>query len=585
MKQLPFLIHDKDDLVEALAGAELAAKAMTNPSILVSVLLDCENEELFARINSAILEKFPSAQIFGSVSTGEIINGKILEEGIIVSFSLFETSKVEVLGFDFSSEEGAAIGGRLTAYIKANPDVRAVKMIAAGLHINLKPLFKKLSEVDKDIVFFGGLADEGSLGKNSLVFAKGKIIRNGVAIVIFSGRELFVTTCSSFGWRPLGRKMKITRTDGEFCVLEVDDKPIVDVFEQYLGIENTDEIMKETSTFPFYIERSGMVVARQPLICRSDGGVVFNADMRVGEEVRFSYGDPSIIIENASTMQDSLAEFRPEAIYVVSCLARWLLLAQDIKAEIAVMRALAPSSGFYAYGEFMRTAAGELMINNMMLVTVGMREGEAKDNKPIKLVHPQLQKSRSAILAHLVKLVQSTTKELESSHKELAHLVRIDRLTGILLNRGATEHRLEELLENARLYNKPLSVMMMDVDDFKHINDSYGHTMGDRALREIAKILRDNTRAATDAPGRWGGDEFFVVFGNTTVEVATKIANRIIKLVRELKCLPDGKRITTSIGVVAAKHDDTPDSLYSRADRALYAAKLANGKNNVTVQH
>lgn len=585
MRQLPFLVHDKDDLVEAIAEAGLAVKAMNNPSILVSILLDCEDEDLFLRINNAIIEKFPDAQIFGSVSTGEIINGKILEEGIIISFSLFETSEAWVLGFDFEKEESSVAGNRLLSRINADKAVRAVKMIAAGLHLNLKPLFKKLSNVDKNIVFFGGLADEGSLGKNSLVFANGEVIRNGVAIVIFSGSELFVSACSSFGWRPLGRKMKITRTDGEFCVLEIDNKPIVDVFEAYLGIENTDEIMKETSTFPFYIERSGMVLARQPLICRSDGGVLFNADMREGEEVRFSYGDPSIIIENASIMQDSLADFRPEAIYVVSCLARWLLLSQDIKAEIAVMRDLAPSSGFYAYGEFMRTPAGELMVNNMMLVTVGMREGGPKYDKPIKIVHPQLQKSRSAIIAHLVKLVQSTTKDLEISHKELEHLVRIDRLTGILLNRGATEHRLEELLENARIYNEPLAVMMMDVDDFKHINDNYGHTMGDRALREIAKILRDNTRTATDAPGRWGGDEFFVVFGNTTVEVATKIANRIIKLVRELDFLPDGKNITTSIGVVAARHDDTPDTLYNRADKALYAAKLANGKNNVTVQY
>jgi diguanylate cyclase (GGDEF)-like protein len=125
--------------------------------------------------------------------------------------------------------------------------------------------------------------------------------------------------------------------------------------------------------------------------------------------------------------------------------------------------------------------------------------------------------------------------------------------------------------------------MMMDVDDFKGVNDQHGHATGDETLRRIAAILRRNTRKGIDIPGRWGGDEFLVVFGDTDMATARMIAERIRRLVAELP-LPDGEGfVTTSIGVVAATPEDTADRLFRRADAALYDAKLSQGKNQVVV--
>jgi diguanylate cyclase (GGDEF)-like protein len=140
------------------------------------------------------------------------------------------------------------------------------------------------------------------------------------------------------------------------------------------------------------------------------------------------------------------------------------------------------------------------------------------------------------------------------------------------------------MLSQAQEFGEPLSVLMMDVDDFKTINDSYGHAVGDDTLKTIASVLRKNTRRGTDIPGRWGGDEFFVILPETTRYVAAEIAQRICRSIEQATILPDGTNITASIGVVSADREDTPGTLFKRVDEALYVAKQVRGKNDVVVR-
>jgi predicted signal transduction protein with EAL and GGDEF domain len=116
---------------------------------------------------------------------------------------------------------------------------------------------------------------------------------------------------------------------------------------------------------------------------------------------------------------------------------------------LSVSRHLAPSSGFYAYGEFMRNKSGEIMVSNMTLVTVGMREGLMSGRRETVVMQSgrELKQHRS-IMAHLVRFIETTTKELELSNQKLAKLAKIDRLTD-LYNRGETEAGLRRMLDQA----------------------------------------------------------------------------------------------------------------------------------------
>ena len=583
MKQIPFAIQTRKELDSCIEQVQQEARKMKNvASVLVSVFVDKADNHIFEALTQTIQSSFPEAQVVGSVSMGEIIDGNLMEHGIVLTFTLFECSQVRALAYDFHEISSEDAGREVLAILNADRNATAVEVIAAGFHLDINPFFRQASRSKSEIVFFGGLADDGSLGQNGLVFARNESIRYGLIVVIFSGSRLHVQGSSSFGWKPLGRTMTITKMDGEFCLQELDHCPAVEVFERYLGIKNTDQFLIDALTFPFYFERNDSVLARHPRRCREDGGMMFGADFREGEKVRLAYGDPGTILENALALQDRLASFKPEAIFMVSCVARWMLLGSDTEQELSASQQLAPSSGFYAYGEFMRNKSGEIMVSNMTLMTVGMREGLMSGRREVAVMQrPKLKQNRS-IMAHLVRFIETTTKELELSNQKLAKLAKIDRLTD-LYNRGETEAGLHWMLDRARQEHKPISVMMMDVDNFKEINDQYGHAAGDEALRRIAAILRRNTRKGIDIPGRWGGDEFLVIFSDTDVETAKIIAERIRRLVSELS-LPDGNgNVTTSIGVVVAKPEDTADSLFRRVDGALYDAKLSQGKNQVVV--
>ncbi|HAP27496.1 MAG TPA: GGDEF domain-containing protein [Achromobacter sp.] len=145
-----------------------------------------------------------------------------------------------------------------------------------------------------------------------------------------------------------------------------------------------------------------------------------------------------------------------------------------------------------------------------------------------------------------------------------------DALTG-LANRAALDRRFARALEQARRYSRPLSIVMLDIDHFKSINDEFGHQMGDRVLKEFADLLVSGLRGS-DAVGRWGGEEFLLLCPETSSQQAAAFAERLCEQSRALS-FSTGQTQTLSAGVAELNATDTVDSLLRRADAALYRAK------------
>jgi diguanylate cyclase (GGDEF)-like protein len=165
----------------------------------------------------------------------------------------------------------------------------------------------------------------------------------------------------------------------------------------------------------------------------------------------------------------------------------------------------------------------------------------------------------------------------------LAYAATVDALTG-LLNRTYLDGRLHQEFERARRAANPLAVVMADVDDFKIINDTYGHQIGDAVLQVVGAIIRSAVRVF-DVCARYGGDEFAILMPSTDHASAFACAERIRRRVSEYRSdplAPVVPSLTMSIGVAVIEGGDTPAELILRADRALYQAKAA-GKNCVRV--
>lgn len=175
------------------------------------------------------------------------------------------------------------------------------------------------------------------------------------------------------------------------------------------------------------------------------------------------------------------------------------------------------------------------------------------------------------MVAYLLELL----RRLARAKLELEELARRDSMTG-LLNRRAFFEAAEAAIQRARRSSRPLTLLVLDADHFKSINDSYGHAAGDEALRLIARTLLAATRRS-DVVGRIGGEEFAVLLDGAAPDEAALVAERIVSAVRLLDFERGGERVTLSVsaGLAVLEPGLDLDGLFSRADAALYAAKRA----------
>ena len=187
-----------------------------------------------------------------------------------------------------------------------------------------------------------------------------------------------------------------------------------------------------------------------------------------------------------------------------------------------------------------------------------------------------------ANLLKTLKEADSTIMKLQEEILQLEKESNIDPLTK-LYNKRALLKDMDSILEYGKDKKLDLSIIIFDLDDFKNINDTYGHIAGDKTLIYIGKVLKNNLRKEVKVY-RFGGEEFVVVLNRTEIDEAAKIANRILKTINESKLIYKNNtiQITLSGGITDHRVGDTTDSIIERADRALYEAKTT-GKNKVVV--
>lgn len=179
----------------------------------------------------------------------------------------------------------------------------------------------------------------------------------------------------------------------------------------------------------------------------------------------------------------------------------------------------------------------------------------------------------------LEKLVDERTLELEREKDNFEKLSVTDQLTG-LNNRHYLEKTFEYEKNQSRRYHTDVSVILIDLDNFKSVNDDYGHNIGDIFLKEFSDILKSSLRD-TDSVGRWGGEEFLVVLPKADLIEAKEVAEKIRKIIQKSEFSHIGNR-TASFGVATLLNEESLNDILNRADKALYKAKNS-GRNRVEI--
>ena len=209
-------------------------------------------------------------------------------------------------------------------------------------------------------------------------------------------------------------------------------------------------------------------------------------------------------------------------------------------------------------------------------------EGLMKDTHAMQT---DIVRSRDSMMQQTadVEVAQQKIQQLQAELSQLSEKVSIDQLTGVLNRRGLDEAMLREI-SRAQRGASSLCVALLDIDNFKHFNDNYGHHVGDTALQHLAKVIQETLRP-TDIAARFGGEEFVILLPDTSIDAAIETISRLQRALTKQFFLGNNERllITFSAGIALFRATEEQATVLNRADQAMYLAKKA-GKNRVMTE-
>lgn len=223
----------------------------------------------------------------------------------------------------------------------------------------------------------------------------------------------------------------------------------------------------------------------------------------------------------------------------------------------------------------METTMEEIQAAASVEEIFSLKNGIIKEFGEMRVSSQSMKSELNAYKKH----TQSLSSKMEHSQAKAL----VDSLTNVL-NRNAYDMKINQVIRDYFKTGKIFCLLVIDIDHFKKFNDTYGHKAGDRVLKSVAASVQGSLRAS-DLFFRYGGEEFVVILGETQLDEAAKLAERICKEVEKDYYVDKGKKmiLTVSLGIACVKKEDTELSLFERADKALFVAKR-QGRNRVVIE-
>ena len=580
-------IHSIDTLNEWIQVSEIKNNSKRFESVFIQIYASKRDPEWMMDIEAALRQALPQGLIIGATSMGEIAEGRLFINATVISFAFFEKTLVQGILISVKNETEAVLGKQLAQKIEnSGHDVAGVMLLATPYTMDVSEFLKGFSAGRRgDYPVFGGGAGDYEAVQEPLIILNNEHTSKGVLAVVFIGEDIHIDIHTYLGWQPLSKEMMVTETDG-LWVKKIDDQPAFEVFHRYLDIQNDEDFFYNVLEFPLLLKRNSIEFAKTPMEVNADNAIKFIASIEEGESVCIGYGNPAVMIEKAWDIQNSIQTFNPDAIFLYSCICRRFLLQSEVDLETKPFESIAPTAGFYTFGEIC-SQGSEVELLNATMLAVSMKEGEGKrrgiefENQIAKteLLDP-FTSQHTRIISRLVNFIKVVTEELEEANEEARRLAERDYLTQVY-NRMKAHEFIENEIERCNRYNLEFSAIMLDMDFFKNVNDTYGHNAGDEILIHLVKLLTLEIRKI-DMLSRWGGEEFLIIMPLTDLEGARIIAERIRAII-ELTSFPRNISQTCSFGVTTYKKGESFERLIDRVDKALYEAKL-RGRNCVVIK-
>lgn len=590
MKQFQIAYNDEKSFLMELKNFKKKCEEDGMSKIIFQIFSRILKKDAVDTICNTIEQVFPDVPYFGCSTSGNIMNCQVASEISVAAICFeYESTRFRILQYDLSKTPVEEVTQHITTETEKNPWIKAMEMYFSILDWSASQFCDGLSRLRKDIHMFGGVACSIDITSDACcVFSKDcGYSDKSIIVVLYGGEDFYVESIKLTGWKTIGRDFCVTKADRNI-LYELNGVPAYDVYNKYLGIGNDENFFYNALEFPLIYEDDGFEIIKAPAACNPDRSIIMSSDIKVGSTLKISYGDPKTILRTILEGSQKIKKFNPDLIHIFSCAARVVFWSSNEPTyELNAFKDIAPSNGFFSHGEYIREN-NKLTQNNVTLVVSAMREGGSECSDIQSVVDSQTTFTKVPLVSRMATFISETFQELEDinrrlevANRNLKNAAITDGLTG-LYNRTEIQSRIERSLENVK--EEKISIIMLDIDNFKQVNDNYGHQEGDSVIIALSNILRnEQTKSSTKfSAGRWGGEEFMLLLEDTDLSAASLIAE-LIRQCFENTTFPSIRSQTVSIGVTQAKENDTIDSLCTRVDDALYHAKKT-GKNKVVIE-
>ncbi len=583
MIQKKYAFHTMDELEAIIAkikGSSVYSGASGVLMQLYNPKIDADDDAIVEYINANCSNACLIGLTCANIADAEF---DIKDKPIELNVTFFSKTRLMEYDFDLNVATGFVAGRIINEVLQ---DISDAKCMLVCYSCGSAVIHSFTSEFSHHhLPMFGAKAGRSIRALNTAKAYGQRAGANKIVTVIFSGEDLHLYMDNCLGFKEIGVEMLVTKTEGDSIISEIDHRPATEVYSKYLRVSPGKYFVQNVCEFPMMFHRKGCVVARVPSAYGEDGSIHFTSDVVRGESLRLSYGSADNLLDTISESVAGIERFMPEAVFLFECGNRVRFLKEKASSETSCYRILYPNvSVAVGYAELFMSAAGQGGVMNSALVAVGLKEENDAEDEYRSCVEyiddsdiQEDEREYIPFVDRILNFLERTSIELDSVNKELGKIAYTDQLTRIY-NRWELENKINEILSFCKEDNTPACMIFMDIDHFKHVNDTYGHDVGDMVLRASVDIIKDNLEPQ-HVFGRWGGEEFIYVLPETKLDKALDFAEGLRSQIEQNK-FTTVKHITMSFGVTEYIAGDTLDSFVKRADEGLYKAK-ESGRNRV----
>ena len=425
-------------------------------NILIQIFCG-DKKEVLEDLLKILTNKLPQAICIGTSTDGEINGKDISTLKTVISISVFEKTTLKIKAFQ---EENSFLNGVKIAQELCGEDTKLIITFTDGDKTNGEEFLNGINSVNDTVTICGGMAGDNAHFTQTFISCQNKILTHGCVGVALNSKELKVCNAYNFNWSPIGIEHTIEEVQGN-RVYKISGHTPLEFYEKYLGSYVATALPATGIEFPLIVQKNGLPIARAVIAKHEDGSLTFAGNLQKGDVVKLGFGNVELIMNNPmKSIFNDYPTQNLESIFIYSCMARRRYMPNMIDIEIKPFSQIAPTAGFFTYGEFFHHKGYNQLLNQSLTVlALSEKADETKTlKKDIDIEENSLSEHARSLQA-LTHLIQQSSYDYNEQSKELeAGNIYAQNL--ITAQKQFLKHAVHET-------NTPLSVIMGNIEMFE----------------------------------------------------------------------------------------------------------------------